>query len=169
MNNDNDQGGVGGFHGHPAPDHNRSPKQPDAVVDVPMDPTPVPKEVWEVDKNWTDSKKGDISQHLTVICEPTGGFVSITRDYMRTHRKEKIKPGHTAAMILLDPPYLSGDRMDTNEIMDWLKACSTWANDGCVLIIFIDWMQATPWCDALKKLAWVVESSQLVIKRRNSK
>jgi hypothetical protein len=128
------------------------------------------KDVWEDNANWISSGKGNLDEHLQVICHPSGGFVSGTDHYRRTHAgRNKQMPGHTAALIVLDPPYLPGNRLDLTATNDTLRACSWWAIDGCVLIIFIDWMQATPWIENLKKLKWVVDTTRLTITRKNSK
>lgn len=126
-------------------------------------------EVWEDRANWISTGKGDIDQHVKVKCYPHGGFVAMTKEQQRKAANNASPSGHTAAMIVLDPPYLPGDRFDLTEIADMLQACGWWANVGCVLIIFIDWQWATPWIQALKKLKWSVEGSQLVIARKDSK
>jgi hypothetical protein len=127
------------------------------------------KHVWDDPANWLATGKGDLSEHIQMHCAPDGGFVNFTNTYKRTNANNSKRPGHTAAMIILDPPYLGATTLDLTEIAEMIKACSWWAVEGCVMIVFIDWQLATPWCDALRKAKWVVEKAQLTVIRRCSR
>lgn len=137
-------------------------KKVEEIVVPPPDP-------WDVMENWTAANYGDIDLHFKAFCNPNGGFVSMTKEFQRGSSHGAKAPGHTAAMIILDPPYLAGNQFDLSEIAEMLKACSWWANNGCVLVLFMNWQRATPWIEALRKLRWTVEGPQLVVKRKNSK
>jgi hypothetical protein len=126
-------------------------------------------DLWDVKQNWIDTKKGDIDEHIDINCHPDGGFVKFTQIRRLAAKRGGVSPGHTAAMIILDPPYLGASKLDLVDVQAFVKACSWWANEGCVMIIFVGWQEATTWCDALKKEKWSVEASQLVIIRRYSR
>jgi hypothetical protein len=138
---------------------------PEAQAVMPVDEP----EVWDVKQNWIDTNKGNIAEHIEINCQPDGGFVKFTALRRLNAKRGSSCPGHTAAMIILDPPYLAPLKLDLADIQAFVKACSWWANEGCVLIIFVGWQEATTWCDALVKEKWSVEASQLVIIRKYSR